>query len=106
MIRVRTGSRIHLGLIAPAGIGSRVHGGCGFMVEEPGIELVLSPAESFETEGPLASRARGFAEAWAESEGGLPLPPVRITIDRAPQDHLGLGTGTQLGLATAAALST
>ncbi|ADV63620.1 beta-ribofuranosylaminobenzene 5'-phosphate synthase family [Isosphaera pallida ATCC 43644] len=37
---------------------------------------------------------------------GLPLAGVRLRLERAPIPHIGLGSGTQLGLAVACALAT
>ena len=52
-ITVRTGSRIHLGLIDPAGRGpGRRFGGAGLMVEEPAIVLRAERSERLEATGP------------------------------------------------------
>jgi beta-ribofuranosylaminobenzene 5'-phosphate synthase len=74
--RVRTGSRLHFGLIDPGGRSGRFHGGAGVMVEEPGVEVVAS---------------RGGSR-------------TELEIVRCPRRHAGLGTGTQLALAHAAAV--
>lgn len=99
-VRVRTGSRLHFGLLAPGEGAARRFGGAGLMVDRPGIDLVAAPAGSFSVEGPLAERAGEVARRFA---GGTPR--CRIRIDAAPREHSGLGTGTQLGMAVARALS-
>jgi beta-RFAP synthase len=115
MIRVRTASRLHFGLLSLAADDSagpvppRRYGGAGLMVESPGLELTAAPAPAWTAEGPLAARALDFARRFADSldqdriDGDR--PPQRLTVVRAAAEHAGLGTGTQLGLAAARALS-
>lgn len=107
-VTVRTASRLHFGLFAleaAAGTDERSYGGVGVMVSRLGIELHLQQAEKFEVaEGPLAERIGGFARRWAEFYG-RPLPAMKIALGEHTPDHIGLGTGTQLGLAVAAGLS-
>lgn len=75
------------------------------MVEAPAVELCVRTAPSFVAIGPLADRAarsiRQAACRWGMSE----LPAVEICIERTAPHHVGLGVGTQLGLATVAALA-
>jgi beta-RFAP synthase len=123
VVRVRTGSRLHFGLLAMHPELPRRFGGVGLMVERPGVELTLSYVERAvapaakesagkagpaDVAGPLAGRALDFAgrvaAAMAE-EGGSRFAPFRIRIERAAPEHAGLGTGTQLGLAVAAAVA-
>jgi beta-RFAP synthase len=112
MIRVRTGSRLHFGLLSvpsadrgqPA-LPVRRFGGAGMMVESPGVCLAVRPAADWSAEGPLAERALAFARWFA---GTLPpgaVPPHHLVVERCPPEHMGLGTGTQLGLAVARALA-
>ena len=37
-------------------------------------------------------------------ESGCTLPPARISVQSAPEEHVGLGVGTQLSLAVARAV--
>ncbi len=99
-VRVRTASRLHFGLIAPAHGSARRFGGVGAMVEKPGIELVARRAAEYGGTGQLAERAVDFARR-ANPDG----PPVRIDVTAAPPEHAGLGTGTQLGMAVARAVA-
>jgi beta-RFAP synthase len=99
-VHVRTGSRLHFGLLAPGEGGPRRFGGAGLMVDRPGIDLTLEPADAFSVEGPLAERAREAAIRFAGKE-----PRCRIRMHAAPREHSGLGAGTQLGMAVATALS-
>ena len=99
-VRVRTGSRLHFGLLAPGEGAARRFGGAGLMVDRPGIDLVAEPSGSFSVEGPLADRVREVARRLS---GGAPR--CRIRIAAAPREHSGLGTGTQVAMAVAKALS-
>jgi beta-RFAP synthase len=121
MWRVRTASRLHLGLLSLPGPGERWpdrhgrpalaprrFGGAGLMIDAPGLAVRVEPAEGWSAEGPLAGRALDFARRVArsleeESPGPAP-PPRRLVVEQAAGEHAGLGTGTQLGLAVARAL--
>lgn len=110
MIRVVAPSRLHFGLfhVPPGGepeAGKRAFGGVGLMVNQPGVVVDLRPAESWQFEGTLASRAQVFATRFM-----LSLPEERrrgfqVLVERCPAEHTGLGVGTQLGLAVAKALA-
>lgn len=121
MVRVRTGSRLHFGLLSlategtrwpdrsGAGLPARCFGGVGLMVEQPGVAVSVAPAPSWSSEGPLAERALAFARTFAQSverEEGQSRPPQRVCVEHAAPEHVGLGTGTQLGLAVGRALAT
>lgn len=110
MIRVVAPSRLHAGLFHVPTAGEltperRAFGGVGLMVEHPGLVVTLRPADSWQFEGALASRAQVFAMRFM-----LTLPEERrqafqVLVERAPAEHTGLGVGTQLGLAIAKALA-
>jgi beta-RFAP synthase len=112
MIRVVAPSRLHFGLFRvptaaeTAGeAGARAFGGVGLMVDQPGVVVTVRPADSWQFEGPLASRAQVFAARFVQA-----LPPERrrsfqVLVERCPVEHTGLGVGTQLGLAVAKALA-
>lgn len=102
-VRVRTGSRIHFGLWTLESGAERRYGGVGVMVEEPRLELVVEETDIFRAEGLHAERVRAVAEHWAcFYQRTLPACCLRVTS--APPMHVGLGVGTQLAMATAAAL--
>ena len=122
MPRVQTPSRLHFGLLSLAASGSawpapdgwpavpgRRFGGVGLMIERPGVVLRAEPAAEWSASGPLAGRALAFARRFAESQtaatGHSRLPPHRLAVEQAAPEHTGLGTGTQLGMAIAAALA-
>ena len=111
-IRVRTGSRLHFGILSWNPDLPRQFGGAGVMIDEPGIELSLESARERTASGPLADRALGFARLLsadgrpeAPLGGSVRLPPpdrgFHIRVHHAAPEHVGLGTGTQLALAVA-----
>jgi beta-RFAP synthase len=78
-------------------------GGVGIMIEPPVVEVTIKPAVEFLATGDHADRVKYFAAAAAAS-WHLPYPPPCSVHVHSPQDHVGLGVGTQLSLATAAGL--
>jgi beta-ribofuranosylaminobenzene 5'-phosphate synthase len=103
---VRTPSRLHFGLLGWGPEAGRQFGGLGLMIESPAIELTVEPAPSLVVQGPLADRVQRIVGNLQDrlAAGGLPPRPVSIRIIEAPPEHIGLGVGTQLSLAIAAAL--
>jgi beta-RFAP synthase len=112
VVRVSTGSRLHFGMFSFGhgfGDGSesgapRQFGGVGLMVAEPGIRLNVKPAPRLDATGPLAERVLDFVRLTVAALRLPTLPQCRIQIESAPREHIGLGTGTQLGLAVATAI--
>ena len=113
VVRITTGSRLHFGIFSfghgfdSAGAGPlapRQFGGIGLMVAEPGIRLNVRPAPQLEAVGPLADRAIDFVRRSAAAYELPSVPQCRIQIESAPREHIGLGTGTQLGMAVATAI--
>jgi beta-ribofuranosylaminobenzene 5'-phosphate synthase len=115
MIRVSAPSRLHFGLFsidAPDGtvaawtdrdgqhtVPTRGYGGAGLMLEQPGICATVETASAWSAAGPLAARALAYAQ---RASAVLRFDrPLRVVVETAPPEHVGLGTGTQLGLAVA-----
>jgi beta-RFAP synthase len=122
MIRVRTASRLHFGLltVGRAGPGragrwpdrqgepvlpARRFGSVGLMVQAPGVCVTAVPEPDWSAHGPLAERALASARRFVQAIQPHPIRPLRLAIDHAAPEHLGLGTGTQLALAVAQALA-
>ncbi|MCO6456660.1 MAG: hypothetical protein J5I93_15285, partial [Pirellulaceae bacterium] len=103
-VRVSAPSRLHFGLLSFGGSG-RQFGGVGAMIRQPGVRLRVTAAAGFESLGPHGDRVRQVARSWAEHYRLAGLPPCVIEVNSAPPLHVGLGVGTQLGLAVAAGLS-
>lgn len=102
-VTVRTGSRLHFGLLGPPPrAGRRGYGGVGLMVERPGLLVSIDRADRWHAEGPLADRALEQARRYAARAG---LGAHHIRVSRAPPPHAGLGTGTQLAAAVVRALT-
>lgn len=119
MIRVTTSSRLHFGLLRlpkeqdscwPDLEGNRTipvrhFGGVGLMIDKPGVQVSVIPDTSWSAQGPLAERALEFGQRFVQALGRTDAPAFRITVERCAPEHIGLGTGTQLGLAVAKALA-
>lgn len=111
-VTITAPSRLHFGLFAleaPAAASGateqRSYGGVGVMVDSRlNLQLRIERGAGLTVgTGPLAERVRTFARRWAEFYS-QPLEGVRFTVLQNTPDHVGLGTGTQLGLSVAAGL--
>lgn len=102
--RLQTGSRVHFGLFGGFTDRGRSYGGLGAMASEPGLKLRIAPADRMEFEGDQAERLREFTRKWLAATGHRPPSPCRIVLEQSPDSHVGLGTGTQIGLAVSALL--
>src|SRR5262245_46303407 len=119
MTRVTAPSRLHFGLFhvptdgfthwpttgGGPGLPVRAFGGVGLMVDQPGVVVTVRPADSWQFEGMLASRAQVFALRFTASLPEADRRPFQVLVERCPAEHTGLGVGTQLGLAVAKALA-
>ncbi|HJZ55064.1 MAG TPA: hypothetical protein VKE74_08895 [Gemmataceae bacterium] len=119
MTRVTAPSRLHFGLFhvptdgfthwpttgGGPGLPVRAFGGVGLMVDQPGVVVTVRPADSWQFEGMLASRAQVFALRFTASLPEADRRPFQVLVERCPAEHTGLGVGTQLGLAVARALA-
>jgi len=94
-------ARLHLGMLDPAGIGARRYGGFGVGVESPRVVVGVRRRgdEDVVASGAQCDRAAGFAQR-ARSAFGLEAG-VEVTVYEAIAPHVGLGSGTKLGLAVA-----
>jgi beta-ribofuranosylaminobenzene 5'-phosphate synthase len=97
MLHIRTGSRLHFGLFG-LGDAPRPFGGVGLMIAAPGIKMCATPAREGAADGPLSERVLQFARRWSRTDPSA--TPQHFLIGSAAPEHVGLGTGTQLGLAT------
>jgi len=102
---VETPSRIHLTLIDMHGGSGRVDGGVGIALDEPGIQVEAQQSPEFGVKG-CDNRTAELVEDVA----GLVLAGIRagssasFVVRKTYPLHVGLGSGTQLALATARAL--
>jgi beta-ribofuranosylaminobenzene 5'-phosphate synthase len=110
MIRVTTPSRLHFGLFhvpSPDSLrpGDRAFGGAGMMIETPAVVVTANPASAWQFEGRCASRAQAFAMRFMVSLPENRRRPYQVLIEQCPDEHTGLGVGTQLALGVARALA-
>jgi beta-ribofuranosylaminobenzene 5'-phosphate synthase len=102
-VRVEAPARLHLGMLDAVGGGTRRFGGLGVAVSRPATVVEASASDELTVEGPDAARAlvvaRGCREAFGLAGG------ARIRVLEAIPAHVGLGSGTKLALAVAAAVA-
>ena len=101
-VRVSAPARVHLGFLDLEGGLGRRFGSLGITLDGPCTRVVAAPASHFGVTGPDAERARRYS---GEVMSHFDLPEtVELTIEEAIPAHSGLGSGTQLALATGTAL--
>ncbi len=95
-------ARLHLGFLDLNGGLGRRFGGLGLAIDSHATRLSLRRAETRRIVGPEAERASGHLDRLARHLGlGS---SYALTLHDAIPAHAGLGSGTQLALAVAAAL--
>ncbi|HBV62359.1 MAG TPA: beta-ribofuranosylaminobenzene 5'-phosphate synthase [Rhodopirellula sp.] len=99
-VRVRTGSRLHFGLLDTV----RPFGGVGVMLNKPCTEVVVSTADRFRCADDYQGRIGPIAERIRQFKGAAELPACSVEVLRTAPTHCGLGSGTQLALAVAESL--
>ncbi|MGE5230874.1 MAG: beta-ribofuranosylaminobenzene 5'-phosphate synthase family protein [Deltaproteobacteria bacterium] len=100
---VEAPARLHFGVLDLHGGLGRRFGGMGAAIPTPSLLVEAARASDVEADGPDAERAVGFARrmlALHGQSGG-----ARLRVHRAIPAHVGLGSGTQLGLAVARAVA-
>lgn len=105
ILRIRTPSRLHFGLLAGRCQTARSFGGAGLMIDEPAVEIVarsqgdgdLRVTGSPSISPSIIDRAR-LASSRLASDLGIHAR-CAIEIRSCPPEHVGLGVGTQLALA-------
>ena len=100
---VEAPARLHFGVLDLRGALGRWFGGIGAAAPAPTLLVSAVDAEALEVEGDDAERASSFAaqviQHYRLTRG------ARIRVHRALPTHVGLGSGTQLALAVARALT-
>jgi beta-RFAP synthase len=101
---VEAPSRLHLGLLDLGRESGRRFGGIGVALESPSLLLEARAAPELRAEGPERERvlaaARRFLDVFGIEAGAA------LRVHRTIPSHSGLGSGTQIALATAHALAT
>ena len=101
-IRVKASARLHLGFLDLNGGTGRRFGSLGLAIDRPVTSLEVEPAVAGSVEGPERARVAAHLDA-LRGRFGLERS-YGVTIHEAIPAHVGLGSGTQLALAVAAAL--
>jgi beta-ribofuranosylaminobenzene 5'-phosphate synthase len=101
-VSVTAAARLHLGFLDMTGALGRKFGGLGLSISGLATRLTLTRAEATEADGADSERARALLEKAVAALA--PGKHYRLTIHEAIPSHSGLGSGTQLALAIAAAL--
>ncbi len=99
MVTVRTGARLHLGFQNLSLAHERLYGGVGLALAEPVLELTAEPGDTVECPDaavePILHRVVDC----------LGVPGARVDVTQTFPRHVGLGSGTQLALATLVAVA-
>lgn len=116
-VTVSTGSRLHFGLLTHRPPSGREFGGLGVMIDAPGWQLSVSRTDGADPGDDLVSVSEEAGTDCPETAERvvkiierlrrvppLEIPPLHVQINCAIPSHRGLGSGTQLALATARAI--
>jgi beta-RFAP synthase len=95
-------ARLHVGFVDLHGGLGRRYGSLGISLDTPQTRISLRRGEALSVNGPSAARARRCLEALIAR---FDLDPrLQLEIAAAIPEHVGLGSGTQLALATGVAV--
>ncbi len=101
-VTIKVPARLHLGFLNPGGDSGRQFGSIGLPLSEPQTVITLTRSTEAVAEGPDCARAAAHLETVRRRLG------IRdrhhLVVERAIPRHAGLGSGTQIALATALAL--
>ena len=117
---IKSGSRLHFGVLSYHPDSSSHFGGVGVMIDDPGFQMELE-AESLsspisiqefianlriDSEEEYGHRIRSMVELYLEKMGiRNPDQNVSIRLKASAPSHEGFGSGTQLGMSISQALS-
>ena len=102
-VYVRAPARLHLGILDLGGDLGRLFGGMGVAINFPNVVLEAEKSHRLTVKGERSELVKAWVEVFLRRHG-LPLE-VAVNVVRVIPQHVGLGSGTQLALATAAALA-
>lgn len=102
-IWVEAPARLHLGMFDLNGDLGRRFGGIGVAITQPSLLIEVQEAAEPNASGPCAEQAAAFAQRFILAHGLAGGASIRV-YQAIPQ-HVGMGSGTQLGLAVARALA-
>jgi predicted sugar kinase len=96
-VEVTVPARLHLGFLDLDGGLGRRFGSLGITLDGPYTRLRLGPSAAPAGAGPSAGRGLDFVARLARDLGLNAR--VRLVVDEAIPEHVGLGSGTQMALA-------
>ena len=109
-MRIDTPSRIHIALIDLNGSYGRVDGGIGLTIEKPGYSMTLAESDRNSIEFAEKNLPQAVVDEYTlkinraadrvRAELGIE-DPFAFTVNKTYPSHSGLGSGTQIALATA-----
>ena len=102
-VYVKSSARLHMGIIDLGGKLGRLYGGIGVMINCPNVVVEAEKSAQLTVEGKESELVKMWVELFLK-EYGL-KPEVAVKVKETIPQHVGLGSGTQLALATAAALA-
>ncbi len=102
-VYVKTPARLHFGLIDLNGNLGRLFGGLGVGINQPNVVLEAQPSEKLVVTGEKTELVKILAKRFLETYSIK--ANASINIKQVIPEHSGLGSGTQLSLAVATALS-
>jgi beta-ribofuranosylaminobenzene 5'-phosphate synthase len=97
-VRVSTGGRLHFGFTNLSLSHERLYGGLGVALREPRTVVTATPAESVYCDDDDAHEYARRAVSL------LDVPGAEVRVERHLPGHVGVGSGTQLALATLTAV--
>ena len=102
-VYVKTPARLHFGLIDMNGDMGRFFGGLGVAIDRPNVVLEAQTSAGFSVTGEKTELTTSLAKRFLENYHIN--AEVKIHVEQTIPEHAGLGSGTQLALAVAAALA-
>jgi beta-RFAP synthase len=103
MIEIRTYARLHLGLLDNNGEQGRLYGSIGLAVNYPPLVLRAQSSDTLRAEGLETDRVITYAQRFIRRYGAP--AGAHLNLRASIPAHVGLGSGTQMGLAVGAALA-
>lgn len=105
---IQTGARLHFGLLSYGQPALPQFGGIGMMIARPGFNVRATIAAADRVIGPddVVPRVTELVAMYRRAASAGSVPPVCFDVRSVISPHVGLGSGTQLGMAVAKALAT
>lgn len=97
-VTVTVPARLHVGFVDLNGGLGRRFGSLGIALDTPRTRITVRRSDHLTVSGPGAERARRYLATLAEHFHGDDR--LHLTVETAIPEHVGLGSGTQLSLAT------